>query len=201
MIRCRRFARVLRMFRSTAGVTASTRVNAIARPQGRVSTRCALAGLLMLAVLGALGSPSARALEDLAQFPSSVLTIGTRHGAEWFTVWIADTPARSEQGLMYLRWLPPDHGMLFPQASPRVMSMWMKNTLVPLDMLFIDAQGRVVYIREHTTPLSEDIISTPVEVKAVLELAGGECARLGIRVGDRVRHRLLGSPPEGPIRN
>ena len=101
---------------------------------------------------------------------------------------------------MFLRWLPPDHGMLFPQASPRVMSMWMKNTLIPLDMLFIDAQGRVVYIRERATPLSEDIISAPPKVKAVLELAGGECARLGIHVGDRVQHTLFGSAPAGPAR-
>jgi uncharacterized membrane protein (UPF0127 family) len=167
--------------------------------RGRAAAyRLAFVALLAFA---ALGSRPARALEDLERFAHSVLNIHTRQGAEWFSVWIADTPARSEQGLMYLRWLPPDRGMLFPQDEPRVMRMWMKNTLIPLDMLFVDARGRVVYIQERATPQSEAIISAPVPVKAVLELAGGECARLGIRVGDQVRHRLFGTPPEGPVEN
>ena len=165
--------------------------------------RFASAWLLAVAALalGAGLSTAAHALENLEGFPKTALSIRTRQGAEWFTVYIADTPARSQQGLMYLKWLPVDYGMLFPQDAPRAMSMWMKNTLIPLDMLFIDAQGRVVYIRERTTPLSEDIISSPVPVKAVLELAGGECAKLGIKVGDRVRHRLFGLAPEGPVRS
>jgi uncharacterized membrane protein (UPF0127 family) len=160
------------------------------------------AGACLLAAMAlALGAMPAQGLESLDQFPSSVLDIRTHGGREWFSVWIADTPARSEQGLMFLKWLPTDRGMLFPQDTPRVMSMWMKNTLIPLDMLFIDSQGRVLYIRGRATPQSEDIISTPVAVKAVLELAGGRCAKLGIRVGDRVRHALFGSAPEGPVRN
>jgi hypothetical protein len=163
------------------------------------------AGACLLAVvalvLGATPAHPAQALESLDQFPSSVLDIRTHDGREWFNVWIADTPARSEQGLMFLKWLPTDRGMLFPLDTPRVMSMWMKNTLIPLDMLFIDDHGRVVYIRERATPQSEDIISTPVAVKAVLELAGGRCAKLGIRVGDRVRHALFGSTPEGPVKS
>ena len=137
----------------------------------------------------------------LQQFPSAVLNIRTHKGTEWFTVWIADTPERSQQGLMYLQWLPADRGMLFPQDAPRVMKMWMKNTLIPLDMLFIDSKGRVVYIHENATPRSEAIIAAPVAVKAVLELAGGECSLLGIHVGDQVRHPLFGSARLGPVRN
>jgi uncharacterized protein len=163
------------------------------------------AGACLLAVLGlvlsALPARPAQAWEDLDRFPNTVLDIRTHGSREWFSVWVADTPARSEQGLMFLKWLPPDWGMLFPQTTPRVMSMWMKNTLIPLDMLFIDSQGRVVYIRERTTPQSEALITTPVPVKAVLELNGGQCARLGIRVGDKVRHALFGSAPEGPARH
>jgi uncharacterized membrane protein (UPF0127 family) len=113
---------------------------------------------------------------------------------------VADTPERSQQGLMFLRWLPPDQGMLFPEDTPRVMHMWMKNTLIPLDMLFIDAKGRIIGIHERATPRSEDIITSPAPVKAVLELAGGACAQLGIRVGDQVRHALFGSGPAGPVR-
>jgi uncharacterized membrane protein (UPF0127 family) len=154
--------------------------------------------LLLLAVLGA---GTAYAIESIDQFPSAPLSIRTRDGTEWFSVWIADTSAREQQGLMYQRWLPVDRGMLFPQAEPRVMTMWMKNTLIPLDMLFIDAQGRIIYIRENTTPQSEALISTPAPVKAVLELAGGLSAKHGIHVGDRVLHPLFGSAPIGPVRN
>jgi uncharacterized protein len=154
--------------------------------------------LLLIALLCA---GTANAVESIDQFPSSPLSIRTRAGTEWFSVWIADTAAREQQGLMYQRWLPVDRGMLFPQAEPRVMTMWMKNTLIPLDMLFIDAQGRIVYIRENTTPQSEDLISAPAPVKAVLELAGGLSAKHGIHVGDRVLHPLFGSAPIGPVRN
>ena len=170
------------------------------RPRVRIARTRLLAAVVALA-LSAVLSPAAHALENLDAFPRSALNIRTRQGPEWFSVWIADTPARSQQGLMFLKWLPADQGMLFPQDAPRVMSMWMKNTLIPLDMLFIDARGHVVYIRERTTPQSEEIISAPVPAKAVLELAGGECAKLGIKVGDQVRHRLFGSAPEGPVRN
>jgi len=151
-------------------------------------------------LIGLLGAPNAHAIESLDAFPSTPLRIRTHSSAEWFTVWIADTPEREQQGLMFQRWLPVDRGMLFPQAQPRVMSMWMKNTLIPLDMLFIDAQGRIVYIRENATPQSEAIISTPLPVTAVLELAGGLCASHGIRVGDRVLHPLFGTAPMGPVR-
>lgn len=153
-----------------------------------------------LLALGSLASRPAHGLESLQQFPNSVLSIQTHKSAEWFTIWIADTPERSEQGLMYLQWLPTDQGMLFPQDAPRVMHMWMKNTLIPLDMLFIDARGHIVSIRERATPRSEDIISSPTAVKAVLELAGGECATLGIHVGDQVRHPLFGTAMPGPVR-
>jgi len=152
-------------------------------------------------IVTAVAAPTTRAVESLEQFPHTTLSIATRQGAQWFSVWVADTPARSEQGLMFLKWLPSDQGMLFPQASPRVMSMWMKNTLIPLDMLFIDERGLIVYIRERATPQSLDIISTPTPVKAVLELAGGECAQLGIKNGDRVRHVIFGAAPVGPVRN
>jgi uncharacterized protein len=161
----------------------------------------ALLTLWSLLALGIGASAPVRAIESLQQFPTSVLTIQTHRGAEWFTVWIADTPERSEQGLMFLQWLPSDQGMLFPQDAPRVMHMWMKNTLIPLDMLFIDAKGRVIAIHERATPRSEDIISSPAAVKAVLELAGGQCAALGIRVGDQVKHKLFGSATPGPARN
>jgi uncharacterized membrane protein (UPF0127 family) len=157
---------------------------------------------LLLAPLALAATMPARAMdvEKLETFPRTNLQIRTRDSAEWFNAWVDDTPAREQQGLMFLHWLAPDQGMLFPQDPPRVMSMWMKNTLIPLDMLFIDARGRIVYIKADATPQSEAIITDPTPVRAVLELAGGEAARRNIRVGDTVRHALFGSAPAGPVR-
>jgi uncharacterized membrane protein (UPF0127 family) len=149
------------------------------------------AALLLGAVLG----PAARALESLNDFPQSALEIQTRAGTQRFNIWIADTPARSQQGLMFVRSLRADQGMLFPQQQPGVMRMWMKDTLIALDMLFIDAHGEIIYIRHTATPESEAIITTPAPVitpvLAVLELAGGECDRRHIEQGDWVLHALF----------
>jgi uncharacterized protein len=84
--------------------------------------------------------------------------------------------------------LPSDQGMLFPQQAPRIVSMWMENTLIPLDMLFIDGRGRIVCLIAMAKPLSREILSCPKPVKAVLEIRGGEAVKRGIRVGDRVIH-------------
>jgi hypothetical protein len=159
-----------------------------------------LALLLALLPFATVQLASAMEVEKLETFPRTNVQIHTRDSAEWFSVWVADTSAREEQGLMFLHWLAPNQGMLFPQDPPRVMSMWMKNTLIPLDMLFIDAHGRIVYIKANATPESEAIITGPTPVRAVLELAGGEAARRDIRVGDIVRHQLFGSAPAGPVR-
>jgi len=127
-------------------------------------------------------------------FPASTLEIRTGGGRHWFSIAIADTPQRQQRGLMFVPELPADQGMLFPQSPPRVMTMWMKNTLIPLDMLFIDARGRIVCLRERTTPHSEDIITCEQPVAAVLELRGGEAARRGIKVGDSVVHGTFAAP-------
>jgi uncharacterized protein len=152
--------------------------------------------LLALALLlGAVLAPAGPALESLNAFPRSALQIQTQTGRQHFDIWIADTPQRSEQGLMFVRSLPAGRGMLFPLQRPGVMRMWMKNTLIPLDMLFIGVRGEIIFIRHDATPESEAIITTPAPVvtpvKAVLELAGGECARRHIEQGDRVIHGLF----------
>lgn len=137
-------------------------------------------------------------LLELSSFPRSALTIhasGSRGAV--FRIWIADTPERQAQGLMYVRDLPADEGMLFVNRESRVAAMWMKNTFIPLDMVYIDARGRIVRIFERTVPQSLQTLSHPDPVMAVLELRGGECARRGIRVGDRVDHpafRASGPP-------
>jgi uncharacterized membrane protein (UPF0127 family) len=146
-----------------------------------------LATALMLA---AAPTPAAPALESLNAFPRATLEIRTQSGSQRYDIWIADTPARSQQGLMFVKALRAEQGMLFPLQRPGVMRMWMKDTLIPLDMLFIDAHGQIIYIRHNATPESEAIITTPAPVitpiKAVLELAGGECARRHIEQGDWV---------------
>ncbi len=141
--------------------------------------------LLLIVCAGPLA-----ALEPLEQFPRLALEIRGPGGRQWFDVAIADSAARSEQGLMFVRTMPPDAGMLFPQRSPQVMSMWMKNTLIPLDMLFIDTRGRIVCLLERVPPLTFDIRSCAKPVKAVVEINGGEAERRGIRQGDRVYYTL-----------
>lgn len=136
-------------------------------------------------------------LLELASFPRSEVRIVRDNGAasHEFRVWIADTGERQMQGLMFVRDLPANEGMLFIHERPRIASMWMKNTFIPLDMLFIDARGRIVTIHANTTPHSLDPLSSGRPVLAVLELRGGEAAKRGIRPGDRVVHRAFRNRP------
>jgi uncharacterized membrane protein (UPF0127 family) len=142
-----------------------------------------------LAATALLEGLAARA--DSGDFPVSTLEIRTAHGRHSFNIRVADTAERQELGLMYQTRLAADEGMLFPQAQPRIVSMWMKNTYIPLDMLFIDRRGRIVCLLAMTRPQSLEILTCPKPVKAVLEIGGGEAAERGIRVGDRVLHKLL----------
>jgi len=155
-------------------------------------TRRSLALLLaVLAInLACAQAPQHYAPTQLRDFPRGTLTIQRSEGRDTFQVFIADTPAHQSQGLMWIRDLPADHGMLFPLATPRVMQMWMKNTYIPLDMVFFGPDGRILHIAASATPLSTDIISSGVEVAGVLELRGGEAARRGIGIGDTL---LLGA--------
>jgi len=132
-----------------------------------------------------------RAPLELATFPRTSLEI-TRHEAHHtarkyaFEVWVADTPERAEQGLMFVSDLPDTMGMVFPLPAPRVETMWMRNTYIELDMLFIRADGHVAKIIERAHPLSEVLLSSDTPVSAVLELKGGEASKLGLRAGDTV---------------
>ena len=113
----------------------------------------------------------------------------SRSAQHTIKLWVADTPARQQQGLMFVDKLEPGTGMLFLYPGPpRPISMWMKNTLIPLDMLFISKDGRIARIARNTRPHSLETISSLTPVTAVLEIGGGEAQRLGIEVGDRVGH-------------
>lgn len=119
-----------------------------------------------------------------AQFKS--LEIVSKSGVHVFSVEIADTEAEREKGLMFVKHLPDGQGMLFDFDGEQDIAMWMKNTYIPLDMFFIRGDGRIARIAKNTTPLSTAIIPSGGPVKAVLEVAGGTAARLGIAPGDRV---------------
>lgn len=125
--------------------------------------------------------------EPLSAWPQATLAIATKDREHAFRVWVADTPARRTQGLMHVRELAADRGMLFLFDGPQLASFWMKNTYVPLDLLFVAADGRIIRIAENATPHSLDLISSMGPVVGVVELRGGTARRLGIATGDRVR--------------
>jgi uncharacterized membrane protein (UPF0127 family) len=110
-----------------------------------------------------------------------------------FNVEVASSEQEKELGLMYRTSLGDGEGMLFPYPTERSISMWMHNTYIPLDMVFIRADGTIARIEERAEPLSDRIISSGTAVAAVLELAGGASARLGIKPGDKVRYALFKS--------
>ena len=151
------------------------------------ATRAALCSALLLALVtaGAIAQTPPPLLE-LASFVQSSVEIGTGPHRQHFDVWIADTPARQTQGLMFVRDLPASRGMLFPEPEARTTAFWMKNTYIQLDMLFIGADHHIEKIVAKAPPLSLATISSDAPVIAVLEIKGGEAQRRGIRVGDPV---------------
>jgi uncharacterized membrane protein (UPF0127 family) len=132
-----------------------------------------------------------RAGAEQPAFPVSPLTIETSRGRFQFMVELAETPSAWQRGLQNRQELSGDAGMLFNYHKPRPVSMWMKDTLIPLDMIFLDERGFVVQVAENTVPLSLDTISSRGPVMAVLELNAGAASRLGLRPGDRVLHAMF----------
>lgn len=128
-------------------------------------------------------APPPKAPSGLDQVSLTIESGGRRHR---FTVEVARSEPEQAQGLMGRRSLGPDRGMLFPFDPPRPASFWMRNTLIPLDMLFIRTDGSIARIAANTVPLSEAPVGVDQEMSAVLELRGGRAAELGIREGDRV---------------
>ena len=119
------------------------------------------------------------------------LEIVTKNGVQVFEVEIAATDAERARGLMFRRELPEGRGMLFDFALEGPITMWMKNTYVSLDMIFIRADGTIARIAENTEPLSEAHIVSGAPVKAVLEVVAGTAKRFGIAPGDKVAHRFF----------
>ena len=119
------------------------------------------------------------------------LTFHTAGGPRAVQVEVADTPERRQVGLMYRRTLAPDHGMLFDFGAPQPVAMWMKNTYISLDMVFVTDKGLVHRVERGAEPLSEAIIDSGAPVRFVVELAAGEADTLGLKPGDRVSQRLI----------
>jgi uncharacterized membrane protein (UPF0127 family) len=141
--------------------------------------------------LGFMTAPPLAAREDavrpLSAFPRERIVIETRSARRHvFEAWRADTPQTRAQGLMFVPSLRADQAMFFVYAPAQRVGMWMKNTLIPLDMLFVDDGGCIVKVHERAEPGSLDTISADVPVVLVVELAGGAAAMLGIAKGDRV---------------
>lgn len=123
----------------------------------------------------------------VARSRATVLTVGTAHGARVFHVEVARTEAQQERGLMFRTHIAPNAGMVFPFPTPRIASFWMKNCPIPEDMIFIRTDGTIARIAAMTTPYSLDPVSSGEPVAAVLEIAGGRAAQLGIVEGNKVR--------------
>ncbi len=121
----------------------------------------------------------------------SVVIVVTGEGEHRFRVELADDDEERRIGLMYREHMDADTGMLFDFGEPQAVSMWMKNTLIPLDMAFIKADGEIHRIAAMTTPRSLESIASGAPVTAVLEVNGGVFAALGIEAGDRVRHPIF----------
>lgn len=162
------------------------------RRYGVTARFAVLTAALWLAAAAGVPAQSPDLPLQLSSYPRTQLQITSPPGAHapfshQFDVWVADTPERAQQGLMFVSDLPENKGMVFPLDPPRVEGMWMKNTYIELDLLFIRADGRVTKIIERAHPLSLEILSSEGPVAAVLELKGGLAAKLGLKNGDLVR--------------
>ncbi|MGH7123349.1 MAG: DUF192 domain-containing protein [Stellaceae bacterium] len=151
-----------------------------------LSRRMVLVGASLLAF-------SSAAQAALATFSKSKLVIATAKGQFPFDIELALTPEQMAQGLMYRRTLAADAGMLFDYGDPQPIAMWMKNTFIPLDMIFIAKDGKVVDFRERAVPMSLDTIESKVPAKAVMEVNAGTVARLGLQIGDTVHYAAFGN--------
>ena len=157
---------------------------------------------LMIATLMSLVACSPQAATEPAQASSSAaqpgvhpesglqvipLTVDSANGRHTFQVEVAATPAEQAQGLMFRRQLGPDEGMIFPREdNPRIASFWMKNTVLPLDLIFIGPDRKIINIAANAEPYSEDPILSDAPAANVLELIGGRAAELGLAPGDSV---------------
>jgi uncharacterized protein len=147
--------------------------------------------LVLLAVLSILSFTLAGVAGRLVAAELQPLEIASKSGVHVFAVELASTPQEQATGLMFRRELPEGQGMLFDFHREQPTSFWMKNTYIPLDMIFIRGDGRILRIAENTVPLSETLVPSGGPVRAVLEVIAGTAKKLGIAPGDRVAHQIF----------
>jgi uncharacterized membrane protein (UPF0127 family) len=152
--------------------------------KSRAAAHAALLAVLLLALVLAAGS-------GIADMRRDKLKLITSTGEHTFTIEIADTPDEKARGLMFRRSLADDVGMLFPYEPPQEATMWMRNTYISLDMVFIRADGIVHRIEPGTEPFSERVIPSEGDVSAVLELKAGVANRIGLKAGDKAVNGLF----------
>ena len=145
-------------------------------------------------MLAALASPHAQGWAAAA----GTLVLETDSGPHSYSVEVATTDGERARGLMFRRTLPEASGMLFLYDEPQNVGMWMRNTYIPLDMVFISADGRVHRVETNTEPFSTDIITSGGDVVGVLELNAGQAEKIGLKPGDRVIHPGFGADTSKP---
>jgi uncharacterized protein len=148
-----------------------------------IARRCVLVCLFGLALVGPLSAQEVARIEPLSIVADTTATM--------FSAEIADTDELRSRGLMFRHVLPEGQAMLFDFGKPRPASMWMKNTYIALDMLFVRDDGTIAAIAENTEPFSTQTISVDEPVKGVVELTAGTVKRLGIKRNDKVYHQIF----------
>lgn len=148
-----------------------------------------IGALILVAMLALFGLSQLGSAQDIAKLEP--MSVSTDTASTLFTAEVVDTDDLRARGLMFRHVLPPDRAMLFDFVEPRPAAMWMKNTYISLDMLFVREDGTIAAIAENTEPFSLQTISVDEPVRGVVELAAGTVKRLGIKRGDTVVHRIF----------
>ncbi len=153
-----------------------------------------LAMAMISLLLVAAFAGQSQASGDELRLPVEQVIVSTAQGDIAFATEMATNDDTRSRGLMFRRSMGAREAMLFHWHSPHVVTMWMRNTYIPLDMLFVTADGTVVHVEADTVPQSLEVLSAGREVSAVLEIVGGMAAKLGIRPGSRLKHRFFNGP-------
>ena len=147
--------------------------------------------LKLIALVGCLFVLESRHAVSDTIFPQSEILIVSKSGEHKFVVDVATTMAQRQMGLMYRKNMARNRGMMFDFGEEQLIAMWMKNTLIPLDMLFVDKTGKILQIERATTPLSLETIAGRRPAMSVIELNAGLTTELGISEGDQVMHNIF----------
>ena len=153
--------------------------------------------LVSLRVVGALAVALSCAAVAHAGAPVQLLEIDTASGPHVFDVEVMRTDAERERGLMFRKSMPAQHGMLFDFHSEQPVVFWMKDTLIPLDMIFVAQDGRVVSVKHDAKPMDETLISSGAPTLGVIELNAGIASKIGVAVGDRVKNPIFHAAAAG----